>query len=137
VRFLLDTNVLSEGMKRRPNPRILARVELRAAECTTAAPVLHEIRYGIALLEPSQRRAALERYLTEVILSVYPVLPYDTAAAEWHAVERARLSRAGKPAPYVDGSIAAIAVANDLVLVTADARGFRRFKGLRVESWAP
>ena len=129
--------MLSEGMKRRPNPKLLVRLERHAAECATAAPVLHEIRYGIALLEPSRRRAALERYLSEVILPVYPVLPYDSVAAEWHAAERARLSRAGRPAPYVDGSIAAIAAANDLVLVTADASGFRRFKGLRIESWAP
>ncbi|MGH7802881.1 MAG: PIN domain-containing protein [Candidatus Binatia bacterium] len=136
MKFLLDANVLSEGMKRRPNAKVMSRLERESAECATAAPVLHELRYGIRLLAPSERRNDLERYMTEVILTLYPVLPYDAPAAEWHAAERARLCAAGRPAPYVDGAIAAIAAANDLVLVTADARGFRRFKGLQVESWA-
>jgi tRNA(fMet)-specific endonuclease VapC len=136
MKYLLDTNVLSEGMKRRPNAKLLGRLERETPECATAAPVLHELRYGIRLLESSRRRADLERYLAEVVLPLYPVLPYDAAAAEWHATERARLTATGAPAPWVDGSIAAIAAVNDLTLITSDTRDFRRFHGLRVADWA-
>jgi tRNA(fMet)-specific endonuclease VapC len=49
--------------------------------------------------------------------------------------ERARLEGLGKPAPYVDGQIAAIASINDLTLVTLNIKDFARFKDLAVETW--
>ena len=62
-------------------------------------------------------------------------MSYDELAAGWHGRERARLEALGKPAPYVDGQIAAIAEVNDLILVTANTKDFARFKGLTVENW--
>jgi len=135
LRFLLDTNVLSEPVARQGNKRVLKNLLSHQGECATAAPVIHELRYGARLLEPSHRRVALERYIEGVVLRVYPVLPYNTAAAEWHAEQRARLQKLGKPAPFVDGLIAAITKVNDLVLVTANVKDFRRFTGLTVEDW--
>jgi tRNA(fMet)-specific endonuclease VapC len=64
-----------------------------------------------------------------------PVLPYDQAAAEWHAAERARLSAAGKTPAFVDGQIAAIAKVNDLILVTSNRSHFENFRELQVEDW--
>ena len=69
------------------------------------------------------------------MLESFPVLDYDRKAADWHALERARLSAAGKTPPFADGQIAAIAHVNGLTLVTANTNDFRRFKGLRVRSW--
>jgi tRNA(fMet)-specific endonuclease VapC len=133
--FLLDTNIITAGIAPKPNPRLLSKLDERSSECFTAAPVIHEIRYGIELLEPSRRREAVERYLNEVILRVYPVLPYDGRAAEWHGKERARLRKLGNEPPYFDGLIASIAKVSDLILVTANVRDFSRYKGLRVEDW--
>ncbi|MBA3640073.1 MAG: hypothetical protein M3541_04800 [Acidobacteriota bacterium] len=62
------------------------------------------------------------------------LLPSDEAAAAWHGRERARLETLGRPAPYVDGQIAAVAQVNSLVLVTANPKDFARFKDLRVEN---
>ncbi|HZQ98784.1 MAG TPA: hypothetical protein VFC93_08205 [Chloroflexota bacterium] len=64
-----------------------------------------------------------------------PILPYDEAAAGWHAMERARLAAHGRTLPFVDGQIAAIAQTNNLVLVTANAADFRDFAGLTIEDW--
>ena len=64
-----------------------------------------------------------------------PILPYDHAAAEWHARERARLASRGETRPFVDGQIAAVAHVNDLTLVTFNDVDFRLFEGLRVVSW--
>jgi tRNA(fMet)-specific endonuclease VapC len=75
-------------------------------------------------------------YLQDVIRASFPVLPYDEAAAAWHGVERARLDALGRPAPFVDGQIAAIAHVNDLVLVTVNTRDFARFKEITVENWS-
>jgi tRNA(fMet)-specific endonuclease VapC len=65
-----------------------------------------------------------------------PILPYDEEAAAWHARERARLAKRGLPPSATDGQIAAIARVNDLVLVTANPKDFRRFQGLKVEDWS-
>jgi tRNA(fMet)-specific endonuclease VapC len=78
---------------------------------------------------------ALEAYLEEVVREAFPILPYDELAAAWHGRERARLEALGRPAPYVDGQIAAIAHVNDLVLVTANAGDFAHFEELKVEDW--
>jgi tRNA(fMet)-specific endonuclease VapC len=135
LRYLLDTNILSEPLSKSPDKKVLRLLDERAGESATAAPVVNELRYGCKLLQPSRRRADVERYIDEVVLRIYPVLTYDLAAAEWHAEERARLRKAGKPPPYVDGLIAAIAKVNRLVLVTANVKDFRAFKDLPVENW--
>jgi tRNA(fMet)-specific endonuclease VapC len=74
-------------------------------------------------------------YLDGFIDRCAGVAVYDEAAAEWHAVERARLGKAGHMPPFVDGQIAAIAAVNNLTLITQNARDFERFEGLRVEAW--
>ena len=78
----------------------------------------------------------IERYLEEVVLASFPVLDYNRDAADWHALERARLSGTGRVPPFVDGQIAAIAYVNDLMLITANTSHFLGFKGLRVRNWA-
>lgn len=136
VRYLLDTNVISSPIAKEPDVRILRRLEAHGHECAIAAPIWHELTYGCDRLEAGKRRTAIEAYLSEVVLRSFPVLAYDEAAALWHGHERARLERAGKTTPFVDGQIASIASVNDLVLVTANTKDFKRFRGLRLEDWA-
>lgn len=97
--------------------------------------VWNELSYGCERLEPGRRKIELEAYLREVVLKSFPILPYDQEAATWHAHERARQERAGRPSPYVDGQIAAIACVHELTLVTANLKDFVRFRGLAVEDW--
>jgi tRNA(fMet)-specific endonuclease VapC len=136
VRFLLDTNVVSAPMAKEPNTRVVARLEELADQCAIPAPVWHELTFGCQRLPRGKRRQALEAYLRDVVHAAFPVLPYDEAAAVWHGLERARLERAGRPAPYVDGQIAAIAHLEGLTLVTSNTKDFKRFKGLDVVDWA-
>jgi tRNA(fMet)-specific endonuclease VapC len=135
LKYLLDTNVVSEPLKPRPAAGVLRR--LRKYDGATAIPVIvwHELWFGCARLAPSRRRTAVERYLEDVVAASMPVLEYDKTGAEWHARERARLAALGRMPPFVDGQIAAIAHANDLILVTSNTADFRRFKGIRVVSW--
>ena len=132
--YLLDTNVLSEPLRADPNRALLARLLRERDGLATAAPVIHELRYGAQRLPESRRRGRIEDYLSDV-LAWLPVLPYDRRAAEWHAVERARLAAEGLTPPFVDTQIAAIATTHALTLVTANLRGFQRFDGLRTEDW--
>jgi len=97
--------------------------------------VWNELTYGCERLESGKRKAELEAYLRDVVLKSFPILPYDQEAATWHALERARQERVGRPGPYVDGQIAAIAYVHDLILVTANLKDFARFKGITLEDW--
>jgi tRNA(fMet)-specific endonuclease VapC len=127
---------VSSPISKLPNPRIVKRLETCGHECAIAAPVWHELTDGAQRLPPGKRRTALETYLQDVIHASFQILPYDEAAADWHGQERARLEALGRPALFVDGQIAAIAHANDLVLATVNKKGFSFFNGLAIENWS-
>ena len=136
LRYLLDTSIVSSPVSREPDLEIVKKLEQLGHECAIGAPVWHELMYGCHRLPRSKRRSTLETYLADVVQPSFTVLPYDEAAAAWHGRERARLEHLGRPAPHVDGQIAAIAHTSGLVLVTANTRDFARFKDLHVENWS-
>lgn len=127
---------MSSPISKAPNPEIVKRLESDGHECAIAAQVWHELTYGCHRLPRGKRRDALETYLHDVVLASFPVLAYDATAAHWHGRERARLEGLGRPAPYVDGQIAAIAFVNDLVVVTVNVKDFAPFRDVKVENWS-
>ena len=135
MKYLLDTNTVSEPLRSRPNAGIIRRLHEHQEEIAIPAPVWHELRFGCTRLAASRRREAIERYIEDVVLESFPILDYGWEAADWHARERARLTAVGRTPPFVDGQIAAIAHSHGLVLVTSNTGDFRGFDGLRVESW--
>lgn len=135
LHYLLDTNVLSEPVRPAPDPGVLEKLREHREVIATAALVWDELLFGCRRLPPSRRREAIESYLFRAVRASIPILPFDRAAAEWHAAERARLSVLGMPPPFVDGQIAAIARVNHLVLVTANLSRYEPFEGLSIENW--
>jgi tRNA(fMet)-specific endonuclease VapC len=135
TRYLLDTNVLSEPLRVEPDPHVLQQLRQHAGDCALAAVAWHELWFGCMQLRESARRRKIEDYLLRVIQPSLPILAYDAEAAAWHAQERARLKTIGRIPPFADGQIAAIAVTQNLVLVTFNAQDFQQFTGLRLESW--
>lgn len=136
ARYLLDTSIVSSPISKVPNADVLKHLEEHGHECAVAAPVWHELTYGCQRLPRGKRRDAIETYLQDVVLASFPVLAYDEDAAHWHGIERARLDGLGKPAPFADGQIAAIAYVNELTLVTVNVKDFARFKGVDVVNWS-
>ena len=136
LHYLLDTSIVSAPISKTPNPHIIRRLEEHGHESAIAAPVWHELVYGSKRIAKGKRRDAIEQYLHDVVHASFPILPYDETAAAWHGLERARLEGLGKPTPFTDAQIAAIAHANDLVLVTLNAKDFARFSGLEVVNWS-
>jgi tRNA(fMet)-specific endonuclease VapC len=136
LKYLLDTNALSEPLRPSPDPNVLRLLQQHRDECATAATVWHELWFGCHRLPPSKKRTAIEVYLYEVVAAAIPVLSYDGRAAQWHAAERARLTKIGKTPPFADGQIAAIAVVNNLTLVTANIADFANFQDLRIRNWS-
>ncbi|MBW1798060.1 MAG: type II toxin-antitoxin system VapC family toxin [Deltaproteobacteria bacterium] len=135
MKYLLDTNVLSESVKTSPKKSVLAKLERHQHEITTASVVWHELLYGCYRLPKSKKRSIIERFLEEVVYPNVPILPYDEYAAKWHANIRARLISKGQTLPFADGQIAAIAKVNDLILVTNNTADFAYFDELRLENW--
>ncbi len=136
LRYLLDTSIVSSPISKVPDSRIVQSITRHEQECAIAAPVWHELVYGCQRLPTGKRRTALEAYLSDVVAVSFPILPYDKAAADWHGRERARLEALGRPTPFVDGQIAAIAHANGLILVTVNTKHFAGFKELTVQNWS-
>lgn len=136
LKYLLDTNVISEPLRPSPRSAVLRRLRRHEGEIAIPSVVWHELRFGVERLSLSRRREAIDMYLEDVVLATIPILDYDRAAAEWHATERARLAGRGETPPFADGQIAAIARVNGLTIVTFNETDFRRFRGLRVTSWS-
>jgi tRNA(fMet)-specific endonuclease VapC len=132
--YLLDTSIVSELAKPAPRANIVRSFTTHFDDVRLASVVLHELRYGIERLPAGKRKDTI-RAAMEIIVNGIEVLPYETAAAEWHAVERARLQASGRTPPFVDGMVAATAAAHGCALVTANARDFRMFS-ISVETWS-
>lgn len=137
MRYLLDTNTVSEPARPEPNEHVLTRYRKHSLELAIASIVWHELLYGVERLPAGRRRRYLADYLERVVGPSLPVLPYDARAAAWHARERARLEAQGPARAFADGMIAAVAATNDLILVTRNVSNFAGFNGLHVENWFP
>jgi tRNA(fMet)-specific endonuclease VapC len=135
IRFLLDTNVISEAIKALPNKAVMRKLEVHQEEIAIASPVWHELQFGCYRLPASRKRSILKSFLSDVVRPSMEILPYDEAAAEWHADQRARLNTIGKPPSFVDGQIAAIAKVNQLILVTRNVSDFEVFSELDLQNW--
>ncbi len=133
--YLLDTNILAEPLRPAPDPAVLAKLKEYDNQLAIPSVVWHEMWFGCVKLPKSARRAAIEKYLWQVIAPSMPIFPYDSRAAEHHAAERARLAGLGKTPSFADGQIAAVAYVNELILVTFNLADFQEFQDLNITDW--
>ncbi len=125
--YLLDTNILSEPLKKIPDLEVLEFLEKNEISIATCSLVIHELEYGMEILQDGKKKKILETFINS-ILDTLPIFDYNTAASTWHAKEKARLTKAGKTPSFVDGQIASIAYINNLKLVTKNTKDFKPFK---------
>jgi tRNA(fMet)-specific endonuclease VapC len=130
--YLLDTNVLSELMRLRPDPRVEARFESEPELLLTSVICLEEIRYGAKIAPPGNK--LWERFAADLRPHL-TILPLDESPASLAGDMRAEWKTRGTPIGYRDGLIAATAQANSLVLVTRNVRHFDHVTGLKIENW--
>ncbi len=131
MKYLLDTNVCVRYLAGRS--RVL-RTRLEATppnQLTVCSVVKAELRYGA---HKGQRTEATLQ-AQDIFLAQLHSLPFDDAAAENYGRIRALLERAGTPIGANDLLIAAIALANQQVLVTHNTAEFCRVPDLAVEDW--
>ncbi len=134
MRYLLDTNAVSELMKDPPSAVMLLRVASSAAEDrATSSVTAGELLFGAH--RAGVRSPELLEHARRIVSEDFLVLPFDEAAAEEYGQLRAYLEARGTPIGHPDTQIAAIALANDLAVVTGNVRHFQRVPGLAVENW--
>lgn len=137
--ILLDTNVVSELARLKPNPAVLAWADaIPVARLCTTAVTEAEMRFGIELLPLGRRRQRLERALDAVFRDVIAgrVLPFDRAAALIFGRLAAQRRRIGRGVDIPDVQIAAIAVARGVeAIVTRNHRDFEGCGISLVDPW--
>jgi toxin FitB len=135
--ILLDTNVVSEGMKPAPDARVLAWLDAQAAETLFLSSVtVAELLFGVGALPAGRRREMLAAAVDGVVGDFAGrILPFDEAAARCYADCAVRARAAGRGFPTPDGYIAAIAVARGFAVATRDGSAFRAAGVGVVDPW--
>ncbi len=132
--YLLDTDILSNLMKRAPASALVARVaRVPPEDQFTSSVTLGELLYGA---HRSSRTAALLERIEETLLPELPILPFDAAAARRYGELRAELERKGtRIIGDADTRVASIALSRGLTVVTGNERHFQQVPGLAIENW--
>jgi tRNA(fMet)-specific endonuclease VapC len=129
-RYMLDTNIVSD-LIREPKGRAAKRIRKLGVDglCVSIITAA-ELRFGAAKRESPRLTQLVEQLLGEL-----DVLPFDIPADEAYAGIRNDLEKTGKPIGPNELLIAAHALAVGAILVTANAKEFKRVRGLTVENW--
>lgn len=130
MRYLLDTNILSD-LVRHPQGRISEHIrEVGEARICTSIIVAAELRYGAA--KRGSPRLAMQ---LDAVLGALDILPFEAPAEAAYAVIRTELEQIGRPIGGNDLLIAAQAVALGHTIVTDNEGEFARIDGLLCENW--
>jgi predicted nucleic acid-binding protein len=131
--WLLDTNVLSELIRKRPNPVVVSRVRASSPrDLATSAVCVMEMRYGAARHVNGR---ALWTRIEKDVLALVRVLPVGDAEARRAGELLAVLEARGQKVGTEDVLIAATAQVAGLGVATRNVKHFSRFPGLSVASW--
>jgi tRNA(fMet)-specific endonuclease VapC len=129
--FLLDTNVCVVYLNR-PQSSVAEQLHrYRLQDIAVCTVVKAELYFGA--MKSQRPLKTLEKQM--LFLKPFQSLPFDDEAALIFGQIRADLQRQGKPIGPYDLQIAAIALANDLTLVTHNTDEFSRVEGLRLIDW--
>jgi toxin FitB len=139
VSFLLDTNVVSEWVRLRPDAGVVAWLrEIDEERVFLSVVTLAELRHGIARLPPGGRKQRLNDWLTRELPERFAsrVLVIDNRVAlAWGDVVAERRD-VGRPIGAMDAFIAATARVHDLELVTRNTRDFEGSVKTALNPWS-
>jgi len=137
--ILLDTNVVSESTKFKPNERVRQWLDaLDPAHAWICSITIAEIRLGVALLPDGRRKTGLMELADRSIERFGALcLPFDALAAEAYPAVMLDRRRIGRPIEVEDAQIAAIAITSGFTLATLNTKDFEGIDGLKLvdPSW--
>jgi len=134
VKYVLDTNVVSLLMKGEPN--VIERLKRVArSDVFIPQPVVAEISYGLQRLARSKRKDALASRF-ELLRSEFRRVVWSDEVSTAFGVIKAALERRGERIEDFDVAVAAHALAEGWILVTANLKHMTRVPGIAVEDWS-
>ena len=136
--FLLDTNVVSELVRPRPDPRVAQWLDSTDEELLFLSVLtLGEIRKGITTLTDRARKTRLEAWLSGNLLARFEgrILPIDHAIADRWGQITGSLAAQGSPLAVIDGLLAATALHHNLTFVTRNTPDVARTRVAVFDPW--
>ena len=131
--YLLDTNIISEVLRRRPDPKVLARLrEVEPEEIHASVITLFELRFGSMLRDDATN---FWQKIETDILPLVRWLDVDRSVANKAGDIAANLQRLGTPIGVNDCLIGGTALVHNLVLVSRNVRHFEKITNLLREVW--
>ena len=137
--FLLDTNIVSETVRRRPEPRVLSWLGAQlASDLFLASVTIGELVRGARRVSDPARQRLYQRWIEDDLVRQFEgrVLPFDLGAARLWGEMMGDGDRIDQPRSAADTQIAAIARLHDLTLVTRNVSDFRAFEVRLLNPWA-
>ncbi|MCY1355794.1 Toxin FitB [compost metagenome] len=136
--ILLDTNVLSEMMKTKPDPNVIAWLDAQpGSELVICSVSVAEILYGIARMPNGKRKDLLAVGADTLFNKLFAgsILPFDADAAVHYAALVSASEAKGRTADMADGQIAAIARLYSAKVATRNTRDFEELGVILVNPW--
>lgn len=134
--FLVDANVLSEGTKPKPSPRVVSWLRENEHEIAVDPIILGELRFGILLMPRGKRRTRLERWFKDGVQRLH-CLPWNAATGLRWAQLLADMRASGRALPIKDSMIAATALTHGLRVATRNRPDFERAGVAVMDPFAP
>ena len=135
--YLLDTNIVSEFIKKQPDEQVLAFYEARKNFCAISAVTWQELTRGVKRMPEGRRKETVQNFI-ENFGENTEIIPYNKFSATICGEIQATAEHEGKSLPSYDSQIAATAISNGMVLVTHNTEDFKLMKEknfLRLEDW--
>ena len=131
--YLFDTDAITNIFKKKPSARFRRKLQaIDPSDQHISTITIAEIVYGAY---KSPRPDFHMDNLQKVLLPAVNIVGFDSRAAYICGRLRAQLEQQGRPVAFADLQIGAIAMANDLILISGNIKHFRQIPGLAVENW--
>jgi len=136
--YLLDTNVLSEFLKKAPDKNVIRWIsDSDETQHNISSLTIAEIQKGISKLPASQRKTNLKVWLDNVIKRYQDrIISFDLKTARIWGETMAVLESRGRPLPLMDSLLTATALQHDLTLVTRNEKDFEHTGVKILNIWA-
>ena len=126
MKYLLDTNVISELTHPKPDEKVVEWLSSKAnSELYIPSPVFGELEKGCSKMEEGRRKIALAGFIEKLYISYRAnIVDFDCRVSRFWGRMVGTLSSVGKTLPVIDSMIAAMALVHGMTVVTRNTRDF-------------